>query len=227
MPGCVTFAPCMMFFDLHTHQTGGNNPYALINVHEHFDAIPGNGYFSAGLHPWYLTATDPDQGISRLAAALEKPGVLAVGECGLDKVCETDYRLQQNCFRQQVQLANRYRKPLIIHCVQAYEDTCRILTEEQVLLPVIFHGFNKNGQLARQLVQQGYYLSFGKSLWHEPAATVFHDMALNHIFLETDADNPEIGDVYARAATIKRITTDGLKAAIDANVQQVFGSAIP
>jgi TatD DNase family protein len=216
-----------MFFNVHTHQTGGNNPFAIVNVHQHFNAIPVNGYYSAGLHPWYLANEDPVDGICQLTAALEKFQVLAVGECGLDKVCKTGYPLQQNCFRQQVQLANQYRKPLILHCVQAYEDTCRILTAEQVQVPVIFHGFNKNRQLARQLVKQGYYLSFGKSLWHESAASVFNDIALNHIFLETDAADMEIADVYARASTIKKITIDGLKAAISANAQLVFGLTIP
>jgi TatD DNase family protein len=211
-----------VYINIHTH-TPGDHPYDIVNVQQHFDAIPGSGYYSAGLHPWYLGPADPVAGMQQLAGALEKPNVLAVGECGLDKVCKTDYALQQDCFRLQVRLANRCRKPLILHCVRAFEDTRRILKAEQVAVPVIFHGYSKNAVLARQLVQEGYCLSFGKSLWQNGTAAVFKEIALNHVFLETDAAGPDIESVYARAASIKQMTIAELEAAIAANAGRVFG----
>jgi len=202
-------------------------PYAIVNVLDHFDAIPQHGCYSAGLHPWYLTPNDQEIGLQQLAVALEKPNVLAVGECGLDKRCKTDYTLQQDCFRQQVRLANLCGKPLILHCVRAFEDTQRILKEEQVSVSVIFHGYAKNVSLAQKLVQEGYYLSFGKSLWQKGSAAVFKEIALNHVFLETDTALLDIETVYARAASIKQMTIAKLEAAIADNADRVFGLNLP
>lgn len=213
-----------MFYNIHTHHTPAAGQWAIVNLQQDFDAIPGTGLFSAGLHPWYLNEETAGVALQQLNLALQKANVLAVGECGLDKVCKTDYELQQHYFRQQVLLANQHNKPLILHCVKAFDDTLRILKEAAVAVPVIFHGYHKSAELAAQLVKAGYYLSFGKHIMQAATADVFQSIPLNHIFLETDAAESGIEVLYAQAAAIKNISISQLEEQVAANAAKLFGN---
>jgi len=212
-----------MFINIHTHHSPLHNQWAIFNLLKDFEAIPASGLYSAGLHPWYLSKETVDENLELLNYALLKNNVLAVGECGLDTVCDTDYALQQQCFRQQVQFANQHQKPLIIHCVKAFDDVLRILKEEQAAVPVIFHGYHKSKELAQQLVKIGYYLSFGKHILQPVTATVFHSIPLNHVFLETDAAEITIDTLYTTAASIKQLSVAALEEEITANAEKLFG----
>jgi TatD DNase family protein len=213
-----------MFYNIHTHHTPAAGQWAIVNLLQDFDAIPATGLYSAGLHPWYLNKETADTALQQLNLSLQKNNVLAVGECGLDKVCKTDYGLQLEYFRQQVLLANQHGKPLVLHCVKAFDDTLRILKEAAVAVPVIFHGYHKSAELAAQLVKAGYYLSFGKHIMQAATAAVFHSIPLNHIFLETDAAEMEIEALYAEAAVIKHISITGLEEQVAANAVKLFGN---
>lgn len=213
-----------MQLDIHTHTTPLPGQHAILNMLKDFDVIPEYGWYSAGLHPWYLTKQTMADSLQQLDTALQKNNVLAVGECGLDKVCDTDYQLQQYCFQQQVLLANRHGKPLILHCVKAFEDVLRILKETGVTVPVIFHGYHKSAALALQLTKAGYYLSFGKQLLQPATAAVFETIPLNHVFLETDAALQSIEDIYKQAAAIKQIAPAALEEQITANAEKLFGN---
>lgn len=212
-----------MYFNIHTHNKPSAHQWAILNVLKDFDDIPGSGVFSAGLHPWYLNEKSLAEELKQLSLALQKGNVLALGECGLDKVCNTDYQLQQQCFRQQVLLANEYRKPLILHCVKAFDDVTGILKESKASVPVIFHGYHKSRELALQLVKKGYYISFGKHILQEATAGVFHSIPLNHVFLETDGADVKIDEIYGKAAAIKEITEQELQQQLALNVESVFG----
>lgn len=74
--------------------------------------------------------------------------LVAIGECGLDKVCKTDFVLQQEVFAAHIILANKLKKPLVLHCVKAYDEIIKMLSLHKNLVHVIFHGFNKNPLLA-------------------------------------------------------------------------------
>lgn len=209
----------MHYINIHTHDEGA--PGTIVNVLRDFDEIPREGFYSAGLHPWYLKENAAEE-FAKLKLTCLKENVLAVGECGLDKICETDMALQQTWFAEQVKLAAQINKPLIIHCVRAYEEVMRAL--KSVRVPVIFHGFNKNENVAAKLLQHGYYLSFGKHLWSENTAKVFRDCPKEKFFLETDDAGHTIEEVYERAASIKNISLEELKTQVSDNVQKVFGS---
>lgn len=152
--------------------------------------------------------------------------VLAIGECGLDKVCSTDFTLQQNAFTQQIIAAARVNKPLIIHCVKALEEVQFLLQQQKVKVPVIFHGFNKSRELALQLVDKGYYLSFGKALQLPAMQQVLASVPLQQFFLETDDAEMPIDNIYAVAAKALQIDINTLSLQLRKNVAAVFGNAV-
>ena len=212
----------MNVLDIHTHnpQAGKN---AIKNILKDFKQIPNTGFYTVGLHPWYLSEEKAEADLAELKSVCKNNNILAIGECGLDKLCKTNFDLQQTYFTKQVQLANEIKKPLIIHCVKAYAEVLQMLKENKVCVPVIFHGFNKNAQQAEQIISQGYFLSFGKYLLEERGKEVFKLLPLEKIFLETDDAPLEIGTIYRSAALAKQMDVVILKQQIEKNAKLVFG----
>jgi TatD DNase family protein len=126
-------------------------------------------------------------------------------------------------FEKQIVLAEKYAKPMIIHCVAAFQELMASKKRSKIKVPMVIHGFSKNIQLAHQLLDQGFYLSFGKYLWlQESLPQVFRDMPLHRIFLENDSTEKPIDTVYILAAQIKNIPLQTLKSAIENNFNTVF-----
>lgn len=156
-----------------------------------------------------------------------KKNVIAIGECGLDKVCSTDFALQQEVFIEQIRLANEIRKPLILHCVRAYEELLHLLDGRLVKVPIIFHGFAKQSlPLAKKIISRGYYLSFGKTLQSANMRNMLQLLPIEQIFLETDDDQLSIEAVYNLAATAFSITPESLSLQMQKNATKVFGKTI-
>ena len=152
------------------------------------------------------------------------PNVLAIGECGLDKVCQTDWALQIAVFRCQIKLANELNKPLIIHCVRAFDEFLKIIDENPPAVPVIVHGFNKKGGISERLLEKGMYLSFGAAILNKesPAAGVLKLIRADKFFLETDDADIPIGDIYRATAAIREISEEAVILQVQQNFATVF-----
>lgn len=216
-----------MLINIHTHHTIDDGNLSIINRHEHFEACNPPHYYSIGLHPWHIYATDWQSGLSQLKLYSTNSHVVAIGECGLDRVCGTDFKLQEKVFREQIAWANIVAKPLIIHCVRAHRECVSILKEMKNQMPVVFHGFNNKLEIALMLIQEGYYLSFGNHLLYPQMESVFASLSMQNIFLETDTQNISIYDIYNQAARIKNSTVDQLYFQIKRNTEKVFNIKCP
>ena len=134
-----------MLYDLHSHK---KKPNTIVNVYPN-ENIPKDFFFSSGIHPWFCENYKTQ--LKQLENNLSLTNCLAVGECGLDRICKTDLDIQQEVFDAQITLANNYKKPLIIHCVKAFDLLQRSLN--QIKVPVIIHGFNQNNNILSQLLK--------------------------------------------------------------------------
>jgi TatD DNase family protein len=213
----------MEFFNCHTHQFK-NQPHILELVNQYpqeFDAsIP---FYSVGIHPWYIKEDQIDADLKIIEEKLQTKNCLAIGECGLDKRIEIPFEQQIIVFEKQLALAEKYKKPVIIHCVAAFQEITEIRKKLKISVPMIIHGFAKNGQLANQLISAGFYLSFGKYLLRNPALkTVFQSIPNDRFFLETDTIEEGIEQVYHLASEYKNITVIELQDVISSNYKTVF-----
>jgi len=213
----------MQFFNFHTHQTT-NQPNVLELVNQYpqdFEAsIP---FYSIGIHPWYIKEDRIDDDLKIIEDKLQTENCLAIGECGLDKKIEVPLDLQISVFEKQLILAEKYKKPVVIHCVAAFQEVIVIKKKMKISVPMIVHGFSKNSQVADQLIKEGFYLSFGKYLLRNPELkTVFEQVPNDRFFLETDTIEETIEQVYNLAADYKNITINGLKDIISSNYKTVF-----
>jgi len=213
----------MKFFNLHTHQFT-NNPDVLELVNQYpqdFDvSVP---FYSIGIHPWYIVEDRIDADLKIIEEKLKEYNCLAIGECGLDKRIEIPFKQQVSVFEKQLFLAEKYKKPVIIHCVAAYQEVISIKKKLNISVPMIIHGFSKNNQIANQLVKEGFYLSFGKFLLRNPdLKTVFQNIPNDRFFLETDIIEENIQEVYELASNYKELKNQELQAVISNNYKDVF-----
>ena len=213
----------MQYLNLHTHKFT-NNPSTLEIVNQYpqdFDEkIP---FYSVGIHPWYITESRLESDLQIIEEKLQLQNCLALGECGLDKRIEISIETQTQVFEKQLRLAIQYKKPVILHCVSAYQEIIEIKKQLQVEVPMIIHGFSKNNQVAKSLLDNGFYLSFGKYLLQNPALeSVFKLVPTDKFFLETDTLEENLEDVYKLAAKYKNIAVSQLQKIITTNFQSVF-----
>lgn len=151
------------------------------------------------------------------------PECLALGECGLDKRSETSFEIQQMVLEKQLAFAEKHRKPVVIHCVAAFQELIEIKKRLNITVPIIIHGFSKKVELAKQLVDNGFYLSFGKNLLRNPELeTVFLSIPNDRFLLETDMVTEGIQGVYDLAAKYKEIEIYELQEIVNRNVDKVF-----
>jgi TatD DNase family protein len=215
----------MEFFNFHTHQfTNQSTILELVNQYpQEFDeSIP---FYSIGIHPWYIKEDQIDLELKIIEDKLQPENCLAVGECGLDKRIEIPLEQQIIVFEKQLALAEKYKKPVVIHCVAAFQEITAIKKKLKISVPMIIHGFSKNKQLAEQLIKDGFYLSFGKYLLNNPdLKTVFESVPNDRFFLETDTIEEDIQQVYNIASEYKNITIKELQDIISSNCKIVFES---
>lgn len=213
----------MRFFNLHTHKfTNQETVLELVNQYpQEFDASIPN--YSIGIHPWYINEERLEIDLQIIESKLQEPNCLALGECGLDKRIEMPLELQQKVFDKQLLLAQKHNKPVVIHCVAAFQEVIATKKRLKITVPMLIHGFSKNKQVAKELIDNGFYISFGKYLLLNPELeTVFVSVPNDRFFLETDTIEEGIEAVYNLASKYKNWSRDELKQQINSNFAAVF-----
>lgn len=213
----------MKYFNLHTHQfTNQQDVLELVNQYpQEFDAtIP---YYSIGIHPLYIDENRLESDFKVVDEKLALPECLALGECGLDKRSETSFELQLSVFERQLALAEKHQKPVVIHCVAAFQELIEIKKRLKISVPMIVHGFSKKVELAKQLIDNGFYVSFGKNLLRNPELeSVFQSIPNDRFLLETDMVEEGIQAVYDLAAKYKGLELSELQEIVSKNYTTVF-----
>ncbi|MEB3299256.1 MAG: TatD family hydrolase, partial [Candidatus Sericytochromatia bacterium] len=144
-----------------------------------------------GLHPHEAKDWSPSV-LALLESALAHPKAVAVGECGLDYHYDHSPRQrQQEVFAEQLRLAQRFEKPVVIHTRLAEEDTLRVLDEAGI--PErggVLHCFTGTMAMARAAVERGLHVSFS-GIATFPKAGDLREVAAwvpaDRLLVETDA----------------------------------------
>lgn len=214
------------FLDVHSHhQTTNPNVLRIQNCMVGVDDLRTGMLCSVGIHPWHI-APAPSLQYDVMESMISNNRVIGIGECGLDKHCKTNWNLQLEVFRYQIQLANENHKPLIIHSVRAYQEIIHELKAQKAQTPIVFHGFDKNITLAEQLLDKGYYLSLGAAIIHGNKDRLIQHIPLDRLFLETDDKTTNIVDIFSYFCAARKIGMNRLKAQLIENLEHVFGYTI-
>ncbi|MDR6821378.1 TatD DNase family protein [Arcicella sp. BE139] len=184
------------------------------------------GNFSVGLHPWYIKQENIDKDFEELAQLAKHPNVLAIGECGLDRLIDLDMNIQEEVFIRQIHLAETLQKPVIIHCVKAFSELIALKKRLNPKVPLIVHGFNNNPQICGQLVQHQFYISLGSALLNSQsnASKNISSIPIQQLFLETDDKICFISTIFAHASTYLTQPVEVLQEQILQNFKKVVSA---
>ena len=149
-------------------------------------------YTTVGIHPHDAKEVTPTH-LDTLAALSKHPKVIAWGEIGLDYFYDRSPRdIQERVFRQQMELAQAAKLPIIIHCRDAWDDCLRLLDEvwKRTSLGGILHCFTSTLDHAQKGLDMGFLISFTGNISY-PKAQNIRDVAkalpLSNILIETDS----------------------------------------
>lgn len=215
------------FIDIHTHPFRNETDTITVqNIFpgDGFAAFFGRNFYSVGLHPWHIkTAFENNELLIMVEDALEFDHVIFVGECGLDKRAETNFSEQIRVFEAQAFMAEEFEKPLIIHCVKAYNEVLQLHKKMHPEMPWILHGYNGSVQNTKQLVDENFLFSFGETLFNTNTKGIesFKYLPLEKLFLETDEFDGPIQKMYKQGADLKNISVDSLKKVVYENFNRI------
>ena len=208
---------------------------ALSNQHE-------NVFATIGYHP---KDSKEDFDESQFIELIKNPKVVAVGECGLEFFRlgpdgEKEKEKQIDLFKQQIDFAVKYEKPLVIHCREAHAEVLEILKEKRALvgdkLRGVIHFFSGNMDVAKQYIELDFYFSFGGVLtFTQGYDEVVKFLPLERILPETDApfvapvpyrgkrnNSLYIKEIVEKIAEIKQIDLNKVKEALLKNTYSFF-----
>ncbi len=185
------------------------------------------GHHAQGIHPWDLV---PELSLDDLKAQFEvikAKSMLAVGECGLDRRRKNIRSMEEQLvvFRWHIDLAQRLKIPLIVHCVHAESELLSILKISQFKETLLLHDFVGNSKSLEQFKNYNVYYSFGARLFLENKRVLefFKQVPINKLFLETD-DQTRYGieEIYLKACNLLGINETRLKTSLEENLKSFF-----
>lgn len=211
-----------MFINIHTHHISKSKEVFAIQNKYPTDADFSTP-FSVGIHPWFLKKETLEIELFLLEEKLQHENCYAIGECGLDKAIDVDFDFQKEVFIQQIHLSEKYHKPMILHCVRAFQEIIELKKQFSPSQTWILHGFQKSKQLAESFLLSGIFLSFGEAvLSKSDLQNVILDFPLDYLLIETDNSEVSIALIYQKIAAIKNIEIEVLKEKVQANFNTIF-----
>tara|TARA_R110000851_G_scaffold168764_1_gene314772 strand:- start:83935 stop:84714 length:780 start_codon:yes stop_codon:yes gene_type:complete len=206
-----------------------------IQIAQQFDC-----FFSLGIHPWYVPESI-DAAIIKLDAILQQHSknkrLVAVGECGLDKLHHWSDK-QLLLLDKQLALAKAYQLPVILHAVKAHQELLTMLAHFRLPKGGVVHGFYGNSDIAKRYISLGFKLGVG-GLILNPSAKKLRETVVNlpleHFLLETDSpsmapfDHPQsrntpliLPRVVSEIAFLKEKSTVCILEQLNSNALQLF-----
>jgi TatD DNase family protein len=205
-------------------------------------------YITVGIHPTYAAEIDPDC-LSQLASLAAQPGVVAIGELGLDYYWDHATPDQQKAvLLPQLELAREINLPLVIHNRDAEKELGPILLGWQASLPAshplknrpgVMHSYTGPQELARELAEAGFYFGVGGPVTYKNGKdkqTLVEVLPHERILLETDSPylppHPHRGErnepafipiIAAKVGEIWGMSAEEVGRVTTANAKRLFG----
>ena len=193
---------------------------------------------SVGIHPQDVI-TNYELQITNLEELLvENKSVIAIGECGLEFTEGVDNKLQEQLFRGQIDLAQKYKKPLIVHSREASDETLEILKSYKNLRGVIhcYTGGKKRIKKYLEISNEWFFGIDGNLTYEIGLEQVVAEIPKDRLVLETDSPFltpiPHRGEkncpeyvrfVYQKVSDIWQMNFKETEKIIDGNAKRLFG----
>ncbi|MBN2665608.1 MAG: TatD family hydrolase [Bacteroidales bacterium] len=215
------------YIDIHTHDSRlVPGVFAVENIMAHENRDPTEisaPVFTAGIHPWYLDGKNSGALLAYIRRIASSSNLIAFGEAGFDKLRGPSLEIQLAVFSEQVKISGEFGKPLVIHCVKAWNELQEAHRDLKPEPPWLVHGFRGKKDLALQLIKRGMYISFWFDFVIRPESSgLLKSLPPERIFLETDGADTDIREIYAKVSADFGLSVDKLKEQISSNYRELF-----
>lgn len=191
--------------DIHTHHAPPQDEALVCITPDNCDILEVQWY-SVAIHPWLTASPIASASWESLERLASMPNVKAIGECGIDKLKGGPLFMQMQAMKRHIELSERLRKPLVIHCVKAHDVIIGMKKDLKPEMPWVVHGFRGKPSVAKMLTDAGIFLSFGPSYNPDSLLAIPDEM----ILAETDEADTTIGEVIAALSQTKGEDLTGL-----------------
>ena len=202
-------------------------------------AFPDNIFLMMGLHPTHVKENFKSE-LQHVEEQLASRKFYAVGEIGIDLYWDkTTLDIQIEAFRHQINLAKKYKLPIVIHCREAFDEIFKVLEQEKSEdLFGIFHCFTGNLEQAHQAISYQMKLGIGGVVTFKNGKIdqFINQIPLEHIVLETDSpylapkpyrgkrnESAYIIKVLEKLSELYDISTEELASITTENSKAIFG----
>ena len=200
---------------------------------------PENVFLMMGLHPTYVKDNYLDE-LQIVEQELANRKFYAIGEIGIDLYWDkTHLKEQQIAFRTQIQLAKKYKLPIVIHCREAFDEIFEILEEEKSAdLFGIFHCFSGTYEQALQAISYNMKLGIGGVVTFKNGKIdqFINQIDLKYLVLETDSpylapipfrgkrnESSYIVNVVDKLASLYGLSSEEIALKTTENSKAIFG----
>lgn len=183
-----------------------------------------------GIHPWYADAAKYD--IAELESFISgingKNVMFGLGECGIDRTGRNPHEnIQIEFFRKHLELAEKFKLPVSVHCVRAWGILNEILQDVDPDIPVLMHCYSGSWETARTLLRRNTWFSFSLDALNNGtrSAEIFRKIPVDRLFLETDSmvsASEKLKKLYELAAGEKGTSSDIMETIIKNNLETFF-----
>ena len=202
------------------------------------ERFPGKCFAMMGLHPCSVTA-EYEKELEIIEAYLSSGLFAAIGETGLDFYWDQTFKAEQyKALERQVDLALRYKLPLVLHTRNALQETIDIMKEySSTGLKGIFHCFGGTLEEAQQVIKCNFLLGIGGVVTYKNAGLdkVLPHIEMQHLVLETDApylapvpyrgkrnESSYLREIAYKIAEIKNIPAEEVMKITTKNAERLF-----
>ena len=180
-------------------------------------------HVALGVHPWNIDSIS-DGWVARLRQILVNNPRVMVGECGLDAM-HPEMDAQINVFVSQIRVAAGLKRPIHIHCVQAWNEIVRILNSETLPPVIVMHAFSGTPEIISQMPENVFY-SFSPAVLdvnHKRMRASVAKCPANRILIESDDMSASVlPNVAAGVAEIRGVNVQNMAQILLDNSQGVF-----
>ena len=209
-----------------------NNNKEILELVNKYDIV----YGALGFHPTELEDFN-DKDLNWLEEHINDNKIVAIGEIGLDYHYDNiDKQKQLYVFKRQLEIANKYNKPVIVHSRDSIGDTYNILKESKCRGSI--HCYSGSLEMAREFIKIGFYIGVGGVVTFKNSKNlidVIKNIDLEYILMETDSpyltpephrgkknDSSYLIYILDKIAFLKGIDKDKVDVTIDNNVRKLF-----
>mgnify|MGYP001851573588 CR=1 FL=1 len=220
--------------DLEENITKANENNGIQVENNKFDSI-NNNYPQIDDNMWKQNIEEIDKLIN---ANLSSKRIVAIGEIGLDYHYDTDKKIQYEAFSKQIDIANKYNLPIVIHTRDAVMDTLTMLKEHPANKKGVFHCCPLNRELVKEALKLGFYISMAGPVTFKNsknANEIIEMCPLDRILIETDSpylapepvrgtrnDSRNLKYIAHKIASVKGVTIEEVAEATYKNTMRCF-----